>query len=226
MQDLPLFLFVTVLAVLAPGSAVVWTVTCALRHGPRHIWASPVGTTIGATVIAWICAAGLGAVVAASPLLYALLTVVCAALLIWLGISTWRAEPVDIAAIAAETARSPEEAAKSRRAVDRSIFIPAVLIQATNPTIYVYMLSLLPQFIAPEADFTRTALILATIFGVIVLLGHLVWSAAAAWARRFLSGRKAALVLNRVCGAIFVLLAVSVLFDAFRTLMPALARVA
>ncbi|MDO5532366.1 LysE family translocator [Sutterella sp.] len=211
-QNFSVFLFITIATVLTPGAGVLCTISNALRHGARHVFASPAGNCIGATLIAYVCAAGLGAVITASPVLFSALQTCSALLLLWLGWRSWTAKPTDFSKLD-ETQALEAPDAKRTKSVNREIFCTAALLQGTNPMLYVYVLSLLPQFIDPQGSYTSQAMILTTVFGVVVFLGHVLWSFTVVKARRFLKGERASMIMNRICATLFALLAASVLWD-------------
>ena len=89
MQDIPLYIFVSFIACLTPGSGVLYTVANGFRGGLKTVLASPCGTTLGVALMSAVSATGLGALIASSPLMYAILQLVSAAVLIWLGWQSW-----------------------------------------------------------------------------------------------------------------------------------------
>ncbi|MDO5532218.1 LysE family translocator [Sutterella sp.] len=208
MHDLPLFALITALSVATPGAGVLYTVSSALQDGPSTAWAAPAGNVTGALVIGIICAAGLGALLTGSPALFAGMQVVSALLLLWLGWKSFTAPATGFAAVAS----TPGGGTPWRSIATR--FWAGLALQMTNPMLFVYMLSLLPQFVRPEdAYIPRMAwlLFVATVVGFAV---QLVYAYAAVWARRFLASPRASLILNRISGTLFVLLALSVLAQA------------
>ena len=81
MQDIPLYIFVSFIACLTPGSGVLYTVANGFRGGLKTVLASPCGTTLGVALMSAVSATGLGALIASSPLMYAILQLVSAALM-------------------------------------------------------------------------------------------------------------------------------------------------
>ena len=80
--------------------------------------------------------------------------------------------------------------------------------------LFVYLVSLLPQFVAPEDPYVERMAVLLAIFAGTGIVIHFCYSYSAAWARRFLSGPKASTIMNRVSGALFIFFGVSVLVKA------------
>lgn len=218
MQNLSVFLLITFVTILTPGAGVLFTVSTALRNGMRAPWQAPLGNAVGSTAISVVCAAGVGAVITASPVLFTGMQVVSALVLLWLGLRAWNAPATGFASLAREgegAAAGVKASASSRSSL--SIVLSAMALQATNPMLYVYVLSLLPQFIDPKGGYASQASLLIGIFGVSVLVIHLGYSFLAAWARRFLSSPRAAKAMNRISGGLFLLLGASVMLEAART---------
>ena len=110
MKDLSVYVLVSFIACVTPGSGVLYTVTNGLRGGLRTVLASPLGTTLGVGLMSLISATGLGALITSSPALYAGLQLVSAAVLFWLGWGSWNAGAVrldKLARILNETFRKP-----------------------------------------------------------------------------------------------------------------------
>ena len=199
MKDLSVYALVSFIACVTPGSGVLYTVTNGLRGGLRTVLASPLGTTLGVGLMSLISATGLGALITSSPALYAGLQLVSAAVLFWLGWSSLdklgRLESNDSLTFS-------------------SIFKGALYVQASNVMLIVFLLSLMPQFISPEDDYVSRVTLLSVLFVGICFLVHLGYSAIAAVARKWLAGPNFSIWLNRVSGALFWLLGLSVIWNA------------
>ena len=66
MKDLSVYVLVSFIACVTPGSGVLYTVTNGLRGGLRTVLASPLGTTLGVGLMSLISATGLGALITSS----------------------------------------------------------------------------------------------------------------------------------------------------------------
>ena len=67
MKDLSVYVLVSFIACVTPGSGVLYTVTNGLRGGLRTVLASPLGTTLGVGLMSLISATGLGPLITSSP---------------------------------------------------------------------------------------------------------------------------------------------------------------
>lgn len=176
----------------------------------RSAWQAPLGNVLGSFVIALLCAVGLGAVLTTSPVLFTALQVASAIVLLYLGWRAWHSPAKSF-----ESLREGEiESEKGPKPRGGSLFLSAFLLQLTNPMLFVYLVSLLPQFVAPEDPYVERMAVLLAIFAGTGIVIHFCYSYSAAWARRFLSGPKASSIMNRVSGALFIFFGVSVLVKA------------
>ena len=206
MQDLSVYILVTFVTCVTPGSGVLYTVTSGLRGGLRTALASPLGTTLGVALMSFVSATGLGALIASSPTLYAGLQLISAAVLFWRAWRSWIAGAVRLDNLGRlETDGSLTFA---------GIFKGALCVQASNVMLIVFLLSLMPQFISPEDDYVSRVTLLSILFVFICFLVHLGYSIVAAVARRWLAGPRFSFWLNRVSGSLFWLLALSVIWNA------------
>ena len=154
-----------------------------------------------------VSAAGLGAVIAATPVAFYDLQTIGALVLVWMAIKSWRAPAADPASVAA--AHAGDCSGKTKRAQ----FLEAALLQVTNPMLIVYLLSLLPQFVHPEDDYVPRITLLIGLFVVLVWAVHVLYSYTAAFAGRRMKGKIFYMILNRTSAVLFWLLAAGVFWN-------------
>ena len=94
------------------------------------------------------------------------------------------------------------------------LFTSAFLLQLTNPMLYVFQVSFLPQFITPSDPYVPQTALLIAIFAGNGIVIHFAYSYAAAWARKFLASPRAAQLINRISALLFCCFGVSVLLKA------------
>lgn len=148
---------------LSPGPGALSCMAAGMRHGFRRASWNILGLELGVILLVAIVAAGLGAVLAASHLLFGLIKWAGVGYLIWLGVCQWRAEPKPLVADAqADGARL-------------GLVTRAFLINASNPKGIVFMLAVLPQFIDLQRPLAAQYLIcLATLLftDIVVMCGY------------------------------------------------------
>lgn len=91
---LPLYLLLCFTTIVTPGAGVLYTVTGSLKYGVRYAWPCVAGNAVGVLIVSFLTAGGLGAVLAASPVLFTTLQAIGGLYLIYLGIQELRRSPL------------------------------------------------------------------------------------------------------------------------------------
>jgi threonine/homoserine/homoserine lactone efflux protein len=137
--SLLLFLAAASIIALSPGPGIFYVAARTLADGRGAGLASSVGTGLGGLVHVAAGAAGVSALIVASAEAFAVLKIVGAVYLLWLGIKTAREARVDIAAIAGGGGGAGKA------------FRDGVVVEALNPKTAAFFLAFLPQFVDPAA---------------------------------------------------------------------------
>ncbi|HSW04956.1 LysE family translocator [Aquabacterium sp.] len=135
-----LFIGAALLMALTPGPNMVYLISRALCQGRAAGVMSWFGVVLGFTVHMCCASMGLTALFMAVPLGYEALKLAGAAYLLWLA---WQA--------LRPGARSPFEARELPPESGRKLFTMGLLTSILNPKVAIFYLSVLPQFITPEA---------------------------------------------------------------------------
>ena len=202
MDELSTYALITLVTCATPGAAVLNTLSCALNSTSRQAWRAPLGDVIGMLIMGAVTAAGLGGIIAANATLYEGLRLIGALLLVWFGVKSWKAGRINVM-----------HAARVHHAADKDphVMRNAVLLQATNPMLIVFLISLLPQFLsANDPQYVLHMSELIGVFAAICLCVHLAYSYTAVFARKMLSGPNFSVWLNRVSAILFWMLAAGV----------------
>ena len=205
MKDLSVYVLVSFIACVTPGSGVLYTVTNGLRGGLRTVLASPLGTTLGVGLMSLISATGLGALITSSPALYAGLQLVSAAVLFWLGWGSWNAGAVRLDKLG--RLESNDSLTFS------SIFKGALYVQASNVMLIVFLLSLMPQFIDPEIAYIPQVTFMIAVYALMVFVCMIFYALIADRMRVFLARGSGPKLMNKASAVIFMLLACWVLWN-------------
>jgi homoserine/homoserine lactone efflux protein len=148
---------------------------------------------------------GLGALIAASSVAYALVKWLGVAYLVFLGIRQWRAPAVPMLR---------ESAAASEAAAPRQLILRGLVINTANPKTTVFLLAVVPQFL----DLASALAPQYTVIGATVAFTDLIvmagYTALAARVLRLLKSPRQIRVLNRTFGGLFV--AAGVLLATFK----------
>lgn len=184
----------TVLISLTPGAGAINTMANSIGSGwARSIWGI-IGQQLALLVHIAVVAAGVGVLVAESPLLFNIIRYAGAAYLVLLGIRELRSKPT-----------APQGAAPAAPATRGAMLRQGLLVNLTNPKAVVFFLAFTPQFIRPERPLLPQYLVLgATVVVVDVLVMWFVFAFAARWLRRLTSSQDGQRRLNRAFGGLFV----------------------
>jgi threonine/homoserine/homoserine lactone efflux protein len=195
-ETLLLFSVVAFIAIATPGPTVLLALTNGSRFGVRGSLAGMVGAVVSDMVLVFAVAVGLGALLAASELLFSAVKWVGVAYLAYLGIRLLRSKGVLAA---------PADGAGGG-ATPRAIFMRSFLVAVTNPKGYLFCSALLPQFIDTAQPVAVQYLALGLVFVAIDFMVMLAYACAGVQAIRLLRD-KGVLWLERASGAALLALA-------------------
>jgi threonine/homoserine/homoserine lactone efflux protein len=142
------FVAATVVMLAIPGPTILLVIGQSLGGGARTALPLVAGVALGDLTAMTLSLAGLGALLAASALLFSVLKYAGAAYLVWLGIRLWRAP---VAAAAAPVT--------ARRAVR-----DAYVVTALNPKSIAFFVAFVPMFVDAGAPFVPQAALLVATF--------------------------------------------------------------
>ncbi|WP_022894191.1 LysE family transporter [Agromyces subbeticus] len=194
-----------------PGAGAINTMGNSLNAGfRRSIWGI-IGQQVALIVHILIVAAGVGVLVARSPVAFEVIRYAGAAYLVYLGIRQLLAKPQPPGgaddgdrAEGGETnvaLRAPSPSLESRW----SMFRRGVWVNLLNPKAIVFFLAFLPQFLRPELPLLPQYLIVGltvVVVDVIVMWGF--FAVAAHSLRRFTRSVRGQRTLNGVFGSLFI----------------------
>ena len=183
-----------------PGAGAINTMSNALAVGwRRSIW-GVFGQQLALLVLILIVAAGVGVLVAGSPVLFTVIRYVGAAYLVFLGIRLMLSKPKVDAQGAGSSARSDESA--------WSLLRRGFWVNLLNPKAIVFFLAFIPQFIRVNEPLLPQYLVLTlTVVVVDVIVMWFFFAAAAKPFRRYVSTVRGQRILNTVFGALFIVVA-------------------
>lgn len=195
------FALVAVVAIATPGPTVLLALANGSRYGLRRSVYGMLGAVASDIVLVTAVALGLGALLAASELLFTIVKWVGVAYLVFIGIMLLRSKGFHGLA----------EDAVDRGGSRRSVFLRCFLVAVTNPKGYLFVGALLPQFIDPAAPQLVQYVVIGAVFCLIDFSIMFVYAALGTQAVRLLR-RSGAVWLDRVCGVLLLGLAASLAF--------------
>ena len=148
------YLLGAILIILLPGPNSLYVLALSAEQGWRKgVWASA-GIVVGDAIIMLSVALGAATVLASSPLIYAILRLLGAGYLAWLGLGIIR---VGLARLQAKGSNANITSLPQAEAILRlHPFLAALLLALTNPKAIFFFISFFTQFVDP--DFHQPAL--------------------------------------------------------------------
>jgi threonine/homoserine/homoserine lactone efflux protein len=209
-HDFTLFVIAGLLLNITPGPDLLYVIGRSSTLGARAGAAAALGIGAGCFVHIAAAAVGLSAILAASATAFAIVKLIGAVYLVYVGMTLlWSLRR------RAPTRDAPDSTVA--RAIDgaslRTVFTQGFLTNALNPKVALFFLAFVPQFI--DAHSTRKSLaflLLGLTFNVTGTLWNLIVAWFAARAIGGLKGSRLTAWLNGCVGAVFMYLGVRLAF--------------
>lgn len=178
---------------LSPGAGAVAAMSAGLAHGVRKGYFMVFGLILGIWTQIVFVALGLGALIAASEMAFAVVKWAGVAYLVYLGIQAWRSPP--------QTVQTREGAARETRG---QLVMRGWGINAVNPKGTVFLLAVTPQFLNLHEPMAPQYLIIAatlTFTDMVVMGGY---AALAAKVLQRLRSPRHVRLIQRAFGSFFI----------------------
>lgn len=196
-----MFVIAGIILNITPGSDTLYILGRSISQGRRAGIYSVLGISSGCAVHTLLAALGLSVLLTQSALAFLVVKTAGALYLAYLGVTTLLDKN--------NTLASPTENAMS----NRDIYLQGLLTNVLNPKVALFFLSFMPQFIDPHNSFGIVPFI---ILGITFLTTGTLWCLSLVF---FSSGvttflrqsNKAATMMNKICGGIYLLLGVKLL---------------
>ena len=193
----------TAVLLVIPGPTILTVISYSLTHGRRANAALVAGVALGDSTALVLSLVGLGAVLAASAVLFTAVKWAGGLSLIYLGVRMLRGGAV---ALPAE-GEVPAQLESHGR-----VFLNTWLVTALNPKGIIFFIAFLPQFLRPGTDVAAQLWVLAVTFVVLATINAALYAVFAASARRFLSTPRALRGFNLAGGSLLTAAGVWALF--------------
>jgi homoserine/homoserine lactone efflux protein len=200
------FVIAASIIAVSPGSGAVLSMSHGLSYGVRKASGTILGLQAGLLLILAIAGAGVGSLLLASEVAFNVVKTVGALYLIWLGFSQWRAR-VRVAQDSGTAVAVRAELPSLRKRI-----LTGFLTNATNPKGIIFMVAVLPQFIAQEHPLLPQLLILAATMCTIDLAVMHSYAFLASSMQRFFRDAVAVKRQNRVFGGLLMAVGTALFF--------------
>lgn len=183
------FLAATAVMLAIPGPTILLVIGQSLGAGRRGALPLVAGVALGDLTAMSLSLAGLGALLAASATLFAVLKFAGAAYLVWLGLKLWRA---------------PVEGAAAAPPSRRRAFRDAYVVTALNPKSIAFFVAFVPLFVDAAQPFGPQAAILIASFVALAALNAGIYAILAARLSSAVSRPSVRRIFNRTGGTILI----------------------
>lgn len=191
------FLITTLIAVVTPGTGVLYTLSAGLAHGRRASVIAAFGCTLGIVPHVLATVTGLAALLHTSALAFEIVKYLGVAYLVYLAWSTLRDKSELAVDTAVDVSGAPASGVK--------IVVSAVLINLLNPKLTIFFVAFLPQFATGFGQMVQlSAVFMGLTFAVFAVYGVF----AASMRDRVLARPRVLLWLRRFFAASFAALGV------------------
>ena len=179
---------------LSPGPGALAAMSAGLNHGMRKGYFATLGLVLGIWAQLLVVGVGLGALLATSSAAFVVVKWAGVAYLVYLGVQQWRAPVRPLAEVQAG-------AASVRR---RDLVLRGFVINALNPKGTVFLLAVVPQFLALSQPLAPQYFVIGLTLGFTDLTVMAGYTALAAKVLGALKSVRSMKWLNRVFGGLFV----------------------
>ena len=132
------FVLATILILIIPGPTIILVISQAVTHGRKSVVPLAVGVLLGDFTAMTFSLLGLGAILAASAVLFSIFKWIGAIYLLYLGIQLWKSNP-----------KKPSVQGSGKKSSARSLLQRSFIVTALNPKSIAFFVAFLPQFINP-----------------------------------------------------------------------------
>ena len=198
-----LYLAAVALLALSPGPTMMMCMTTAIHHGPRKAMLSAGGSATAVLGVMLLSALGLGALLAASEVAFAIARLLGASYLIALGIKTFCSQGSVLAS---------DSSVEMTAQTGRASYLRGFLIGASNSKALLFFAAFFPQFLDPAKAFAPQFAILVATFMALKLTVLTACAFGVSRIAPLLRQSGPMRWVNRVCGGLFTLIGVALLF--------------
>lgn len=200
-DTLLLYSLVSFFYIISPGPAIFLAIYNGATHGVKCVMASALGNIIGLMVLSMLSISGLSAILLASSTLFALVKLIGAAYLIYLGIKQFRsARRYQTSKLSAQTSTAKKLS---------SYFKEGFFVAVTNPKPIIFFAALFPQFLSTTASIIPQFAVMTVIFMAFSFLSLTSYGFLAQKAKAVFAKTHHAKWLHRISGGLFIGMGIS-----------------
>lgn len=200
------------LIAISPGSGAILSMSHGLAYGVKRASVTIFGLQLGLLMVLIIAGAGVGSLLLASESAFAIVKILGASYLIYLGLQQFFAKP--------RASKTALETTTERVSLQQGSYLPhaskqiltGFLTNASNPKGIVFMVAVLPNFINPQASIVPQLSILAVTMVLVDTTVMHAYAFLASSLQVWMRHPKAERIQNRVFGTVLMLVGASLFF--------------
>lgn len=192
----PVFIATTLLLAMLPGASAALMIRQVLEGGQRTLQGTLAGNASGFLLWSTAAAAGLSAVLLASPTAYTVLRIAGGIVLMFLGVKTLRT--------ALTTVSTPTPGEGERRTGFASGYLTGLSTNLGNPKAGVFAVSVLPQFVTAEGPVFLSTVALGALWALVSASWYMLLTWAVSRGRSLVSQPTVLRGLNVATGAVLL----------------------
>lgn len=206
-----LFLVSTFLISAAPGPNMLLAFQFGLNYGFKKTCWTLAGLSCGLAVLLGLSIAGVSVLSHQLPLTFEAFKCVGALYLAYLGYLAWQS-----------SGSIDEHGAERVLPTPWQLFRTGVSVSLSNPKAILFFAAFFPKFLDSSVSLTSQYTVLTITFFVIETVWQIIYTVSGKALAGWLKQGRRLLWLNRACGVVFALIAMSLLWDSGRVLWRAL----
>lgn len=195
-----LFLITSLANILSPGMGVIFAIVLSLQQGWRKTAFFALGQAIGIAILFTAAMSGMGVILASSPTLFNAIKIAGAFFILYLGWRSWHKPAMHFQK---DEPTHPDLKAKGVPKDGFSNSSKGVVISLCNPQPIIFGISVLPQFVDPAQPYVAQAVLMISVYSVLVFANLVMYSVLAEKARRFFTGPRGSQLINRATACVF-----------------------
>lgn len=200
-QTLLLFVGSTFFVSATPGANMVYAFQMGLTHGFKKTLIVMAGLSAGLGVLLALALFGLG-LMARYPMILLMIKILGAVYLLYLGVKSWQSN------------QKLTQDKSTSTVSPLTLFKNGVWVSLSNPKAILFFSAFFPKFINFNAPLMPQYVVLIGVFFIIETLCQSIYAIGGISLATWLNADNRMIYLNRLCGAIFVLIATLLLYDS------------
>lgn len=204
LQNFLLYLISTCLISAAPGSNMLLAFQFGVNYGIKKTLWTLAGLSVGLLILLTTSLLGLGLISSKAPFLLTVIKVVGAMYLGYLGLQSWRHADSELGTNNLQVTPTPTQ-----------LFKTGVWVSLSNPKAILFFAAFFPKFINFSAPLLPQYMMLTVGFFAIETTWQLIYTISGKKLSDWLQSGNRLMWLNRLCGLIFIVIAIALIAEIF-----------